>query len=56
MDDDVRRRFENLKAKSNLTATVILRNPQYYCELTNMTPMPKLKEARENEQSLCFFP
>ncbi|EQD75679.1 integrase/recombinase, partial [mine drainage metagenome] len=34
LDEDVRRWFENLKAKSVLTATVALRNLGHYCELT----------------------
>ncbi len=38
LDDDVRRWFENLRAKSVLTATVGLRNLGHYCELTDTTP------------------
>ncbi|EQB70639.1 MAG: integrase/recombinase, partial [Thermoplasmatales archaeon A-plasma] len=39
LDEDVRRWFENLKAKSVLTATVALRNLGHYCELTETRPV-----------------
>jgi len=37
-DDDVRRWFENLRAKSALTATVYLRGLGYFCELNQTNP------------------
>ncbi len=54
LDDDVRRWFENLKAKSVLTATVALRNLGHYCELTNITPKEILKKARANEKDFRY--
>ncbi len=54
LDDDVRRWFENLKAKSVLTATVALRNLGHYCELTKTTPDEILKRARANEKDFRY--
>ena len=45
-DPDVKRWFENLKAKSILTATVYLRTLGYYCELTGETPQKIVKDAK----------
>ena len=50
LDDDVKRWFENLKAKSVLTATVYLRGLGYYCYLNNTNPKEILKNARNNEK------
>lgn len=47
-DPDVKRWFENLKAKSILTATVYLRTLGYYCELTGETPQKIVKDSMEN--------
>ena len=45
-DDDVRRWFENLRAKSMLTATVYLRTLRLYCELTGRSPKEIVKVAK----------
>lgn len=45
-DDDVRRWFENLGAKSELTATVWLRGLGLYCQLNETTPKEILKAAK----------
>jgi hypothetical protein len=45
-DADVRRWFDNLAAKSLLTATVYLRNLGLYCELNKTDPKSILKVAR----------
>ncbi|OWP55371.1 MAG: integrase [Cuniculiplasma sp. C_DKE] len=54
LDDDIRRWFENLKAKSVLTATVALRNLGHYCELTETTPKEILEKARANEKDFRY--
>jgi site-specific recombinase XerD len=54
LNDDVRRWFENLKAKSVLTATVALRNLGHYCELTDTTPKEILNKARVNEKDFRY--
>ena len=54
LDEDVRRWFENLKAKSVLTATVALRNLGHYCELTEITPKEILNRARSNEKDFRY--
>ncbi len=54
LDDDIRRWFENLKAKSVLTATVALRNLGHYCELTMTTPKEILEKARANEKDFRY--
>ena len=54
LDDDVRRWFENLRAKSVLTATVALRNLGHYCELTQTTPKGILAKARNNEKDFRY--
>ena len=54
LDEDVRRWFENLRAKSVLTATVALRNLGHYCELTNTTPKEILAKARSNEKDFRY--
>ena len=48
VDEDVRRWFENLRAKSILTATVYLRTLGYYCELTGETPQKIVKDSRDD--------
>jgi hypothetical protein len=45
-DEDVRRWFDNLAAKSLLTATVYLRNLGLYCDLNKTDPKSILKVAR----------
>ncbi len=50
LDEDLRRWFENLKAKSILTATVALRNLGHYCELQRTDPKGLLKKASEREK------
>ncbi len=54
LDEDVRRWFENLRAKSVLTATVTLRNLGHYCELTRTDPKEILKKARANEKDFRY--
>ena len=54
LDEDVRRWFENLRAKSVLTATVALRNLGHYCELTNTAPKEILTKARDNEKDFRY--
>jgi hypothetical protein len=54
LDEDVRRWFENLKAKSVLTATVALRNLGHYCEINNTNPKEILKKATENEKEFRY--
>jgi len=54
LDDDVRRWYENLRAKSVLTATVALRNLGHYCELTRTDPKEILKKARTNEKDFRY--
>jgi hypothetical protein len=44
-DEDVRRWFDNLAAKSYLTATVYLRNLGFYCEVNGTSPKALLKVA-----------
>jgi len=44
-DEDVRRWFDNLAAKSLLTATVYLRNLGLYCELNGTDPKGILRDA-----------
>ena len=53
-DEDLRRWFENLRAKSVLTATVALRNLGHYCELTGTTPKDILTKARSNEKDFRY--
>lgn len=48
VDEDVRRWFENLRAKSILTATVYLRTLGYYFELTGDTPQKIVKDSRDD--------
>ena len=45
-DKDVRRWFDNLKAKSIVTATVYLRTLGLYCELNKTDPKAILKVAK----------
>jgi site-specific recombinase XerD len=54
LDEDLRRWFENLKAKSILTATVALRNLSHYCELTQTDPKGILKKASEREKDFRY--
>ena len=54
LDEDIRRWFENLRAKSILTATVALRNLGHYCELTGTTPKDILSKARSNEKDFRY--
>ena len=45
-DEDVRRWYDNLAAKSELTATTYLRTLGYYCELNQTTPKAILRVAK----------
>ena len=54
LDEDVRRWFENLRAKSVLTATVSLRNLGHYCELTQTNPKEILKKAQADEKDFRY--
>lgn len=46
MDEDVKRWFDNLAARSIVTATVYLRTLGLYCELKQTTPQALLKVAK----------
>lgn len=46
-DDDVKRWYDNLRAKSNLTAGVYLRGLGFYCDRMETTPKKVLEDARE---------
>ncbi len=46
-DRQVKRWFDNLKARSILTATVYLRTLGHYCELNNITPLRLLAETKK---------
>ena len=48
-DKEISRWFENLRAKSYLTATVYLRGLGYYCELTGSTPYAILETAKSGK-------
>ena len=48
-DKEISRWFENLRAKSYLTATVYLRGLGYYCELTGSTPYTILEDAKSGD-------
>ncbi len=48
-DEDVRRWYENLGAKSIITATVYLRTMGLYCEMERTTPKKILAEARSKK-------
>ena len=48
-NDKVRRWYENLNAKSYLTATTWLRTLGYYCELENTTPDKLLTDMRRTD-------
>ncbi|SIM83278.1 site-specific integrase [Cuniculiplasma divulgatum] len=54
LDDDVRRWYENLRAKSVLTATVALRNLGHYCELTHTNPKGILNKASASEKDFRY--
>ena len=54
LDEDVQRWFENLRAKSVLTATVSLRNLGHYCELTQTNPKEILKKAQADEKDFRY--
>ena len=54
LDEDVRRWFENLKAKSVLTATVALRNLGHYCDLKHTNPKEILNKAKSNEKDFRY--
>ena len=43
---EIRRWFDNLRAKSYLTATVYLRGIGYYCELNGLTPFAIIEDAK----------
>jgi len=45
-DDDVRRWFENLRAKSTLTATAQSRALGYFCKLNKTSPKEILRAAK----------
>ncbi len=48
-NEEIKRWFENLKAKSYLTATVYLRGLGYYCELTGATPDTIIDDAKSGK-------
>ncbi len=49
-DDKVRRWYENMRARSVLTATTLLRTLGYYCELQNTTPEKLLIDMERQEK------
>ncbi len=54
-DRNVKRWYENLKAKSVLTATVALRNLGHYCEIENTNPKNIIIEMKEGNFRDKFF-
>ena len=54
LDEDARRWFENLRAKSVLTATVALRNLGHYCEIMHTNPKEILNKAKANEKDFRY--
>lgn len=54
LDDDVRRWYENLRAKLILTATVALRNLGHYCELARTDSKEILNRARANGKDFRY--
>ena len=54
-NEDISRWFDNLMAKSYLTATVYLRGLGYYCELTGMSPYSILEDARSGKLRTDFM-
>ncbi|MEM3873509.1 MAG: site-specific integrase, partial [Nitrososphaeria archaeon] len=54
-DEKVKRWYENLEAKSVLTATTWLRTLGYYCELEHTTPKELLEEMKKPEYRNTFL-
>ncbi|MEM4090933.1 MAG: hypothetical protein QXQ46_09390 [Thermoplasmatales archaeon] len=54
-DEKVKRWYENLEAKSILTATTWLRTLGYYCESEHTTPKELLEEMRKPEYRNAFL-
>ena len=54
-DRNVKRWYENLRAKSVLTATVALRNLGHYCEIENTNPKKIIIEMKEGNFRDKFF-
>jgi site-specific recombinase XerC len=50
--DNVRRWYENIKAKSTISADIRLRSLAYYCNQNNVTPMDIVKQAKSEDQLL----
>lgn len=48
-DEDIKRWFENLNARSDLTATIYLRSLGLYCHINKTTPKAILKDANTKE-------
>ena len=48
-DQNISRWFDNLRAKSYLTATVYLRGLGYYCELTGSSPYSIINDAKSGK-------
>ncbi|EQD43157.1 integrase/recombinase [mine drainage metagenome] len=53
-DREISRWFDNLRAKSYLTATVCLRGLGYYCELTGSTHNSILEDARSGKEIMDY--
>ncbi|MEM0133947.1 MAG: hypothetical protein QXU18_01790 [Thermoplasmatales archaeon] len=53
--EDISRWFNNLRAKSYLTATVYLRGLGYYCELTGSSADSILEDARSGKLRTDFM-
>lgn len=52
---DISRWFDNLRAKSYLTATVYMRGLGYYCELTGSSPDSIIKDAKSGKLRKDFM-
>ncbi len=48
-DKEIRRWFDNLRAKSYLTATVYMRGLGHYCELTRSSPYSIIEDAKSGK-------
>ena len=54
-DIEISRWFDNLRAKSYLTATVYLRGLGYYCELTGSSPESIIEDAKSGKLRTDFM-
>ena len=54
-NEEISRWFDNLRAKSYLTATVYLRGLGYYCELTGSSPDSIIEDAKSSNLRKDFM-